>query len=266
MTDIQTFRQLHDTGFLLHNAWDAASARMLELSGAQAIGTTSAGMAYTRGRRDGQTLTCSEMLTILREICAAVRVPVTADIEAGYGDTPADVAQTVRGAAEAGAVGLNLEDAAGGVLHSTEDQVCRIAAARTEADKAGGLWINARTDTYFLLPAERQFEATVQRGRAYLEAGADSLFVPPVIDLQTITDLKRELGGKLTVMTYPGAPAVSDLLGAGACRVSLGQGMLLAALGLLAQMTQEFEVAGASATMNGWFIGFDQGEALFDRE
>lgn len=262
---IQAFRDLHSTGFLLPNAWDAVSARMLEKSGAQAIGTTSAGMAYTRGRRDGQTLSRTEMGQMLREICAAVQVPVTADIEAGYGDSPADVAQTVREAAGAGAAGINLEDATAGQLFSLEEQVRRIEAARAEADRKGGLWLNARTDTYFLLPLDQQFSATVERGRAYLAAGADSIFIPPVADPALIAALREAIGGPLTVMTYPSAPPVPELLGAGVCRVSLGQSMLLAALGLLDTMSRELQQTGFSETMNRHFIGFAAGEALFER-
>lgn len=269
MSHVTKFRQLHHQGFVLYNAWDAASARMLEKSGAQAIGTTSAGVAYTHGRRDGQTLSRDEMVQGLQEICRTVQIPVSADIEAGYGDLPEDVTGAVRAAAEAGAAGVNLEDAAGHLpdkLFSLEAQVRRIAAARKEADKHGGLWVNARTDTYFHLSAERQFEETILRGRAYLEAGADSVFVPPVSDLQTVASLKREIGGPLTVMTYPGGSKTGDLLTAGACRVSFGQSMLLAALGLLQQMTAELEETGESTTMNRLFIGFGEGEALFEAQ
>ncbi|WP_420596303.1 isocitrate lyase/PEP mutase family protein [Deinococcus sp.] len=272
-TDLgHSFRTLHDAGFLLPNAWDAASARIFEQAGFPAVGTTSAGIAYARGQRDGQHLTRDEMCREVENIVAAVNIPVNADIEAGYGDDPADVALTVRQFLETGAVGLNLEDATGRAdapLYTLEHQQRRIAAARQAANEAGlPMYLNARTDTYLIDWGENEAERlaeTVRRGRAYLKAGADSLFVPLLTDSKIITALRGEVGGPVTLMAFPGAPAAADMLVAGASRVSIGQSAMLATLGLLAQIAGELRDTGASTAMQQHFYGFQETEALFAR-
>jgi 2-methylisocitrate lyase-like PEP mutase family enzyme len=145
--------KLHEKGasLLLPNAWDIASARLFEEAGFPAIATTSAGIAFANGYPDGQQISRDEMLQAIARIAAAVQVPVTADIEAGYGPKPEDVATTIRGVIAAGAVGVNLEDNTGRFqsLYTIEEQVERLAAARETATDAGlALVINARTDTY----------------------------------------------------------------------------------------------------------------------
>src|SRR5688500_4725603 len=151
------FRALHqpDTGriLVLANAWDAMSARVIEEAGARAIATTSAGVAWALGRVDGEGLTRDQMINAIERITRVVRVPVTADVERGYGDgTPADAAETVRRVIGAGAVGINLEDApgrGGATLMEADEQVERIAAAREAASGEGvALFINARVDVY----------------------------------------------------------------------------------------------------------------------
>lgn len=266
----RTFHALHDTGFLLPNAWDAASARVFEEAGFPAIGTTSAGIAYSRGRRDGQTLTREEMCREVATIVNAVRLPVNADIEAGYGDSPADVARSVRDFVAVGAVGLNLEDATGRPaepLYRLEEQGRRLEAARRAADATGSpIYLNARTDTYltgFGRDEEERLTETIRRGRASLSAGADSVFVPGVTDPATIRVLKEELGGPVTVMALPGAPSVPELLAAGASRVSIGQGAMLASLGLTARIAQELHTLGTSQAMGHTFYGFQEAERLF---
>lgn len=265
----QRFFSLHDHGFLMPNAWDAASARIFEQAGFGALGTTSAGIAYSRGRRDGQTLSREEMLREVRNIINAVRIPVSADIEAGYGDAPADVTRTVQDFVAAGVVGLNLEDATGRAdqsLYPLDEQQRRIEAARRAASPPHGIYLNARTDTYLLAVGrdeEERFAETVRRGRAYREAGATSVFIPLATDLATIRALRQEIGGPITVMAFPGAPTVADLLEAGASRVSLGQGAMLAALGLLAQVAQELYQTGTYTQMQRTFYGFKEAEDLF---
>ncbi|GGK27611.1 2-methylisocitrate lyase [Deinococcus malanensis] len=264
---VRSFRDLHIRGFLLPNAWDAASARIFEQAGFQAVGTTSAGIAYTRGRRDGQTLTRDEMLREVENIVQAVRIPVNADIEAGYGDGPAEVARTVRAFAALGVAGLNLEDATGHPdqpLYALEEQVRRLEAAR---EAAGTVYLNARTDTflsgYGCSEAER-VEETIRRGRAYLQVGADSIFVPLLTDPAALRAVRGELGGPVTVMAFPGSPSVPELLQAGASRVSLGQGVMLAILGLTARIARELQ-DGTFETLQENFYGFQEAEALFIR-
>lgn len=263
-----SFRHLHSRGFLLPNVWDAASARIFEQAGFQALGTTSAGIAYTRGRRDGQTLTRDEMLREVDNIVQAVRLPVNADIEAGYGDSPTEVARTVRAFAALGVAGLNLEDATGHPdqpLYGLEEQVRRVQAAR---EAAGTVYLNARTDTFLTgygRSEVERVEETIRRGRAYLQAGADSIFVPLISDPATLRAVRGELGGPVTVMAFPGSPSVPELLQAGASRVSLGQGVMLATLGLTARIARELQEVGTSGALEESFYGFQDAEALFAR-
>ncbi|PTA67722.1 isocitrate lyase/PEP mutase family protein [Deinococcus arcticus] len=261
-------RALHGGGLVLPNAWDALSARLLQEAGFPAIGTTSAGVAFALGHPDGQVLPRAEALHALGRMVAAVQVPVTADLEAGYGHRPPEVAATVRAALDLGAAGLNLEDATGepgAPLYPLAAQVDRLAAARGAAEAAGvPAYLNARTDTYFTgfgASAAERLHETVRRGRAYLQAGADSVFVPGVTDPATVQALRAGIGGPVAVMLLPGGPGAPELLAAGACRVSVGPGLLLAALGHVAQLAQALRTQGSFAPatalpfaqVQGWF-------------
>jgi len=164
-------------GFVLPNAWDAGSARILEQVGFPAIATTSAGIAWSCGVPDGGALDRDTMLEHVGRIVAAVRAPVTADLEAGYGDTPDDVGRTVARAVELGAVGGNLEDAGPGGLFDINEAVDRIAAARAAAPR-GTFVLKARTDTYFAGTAGDVFAETVERAVRYVEAGPTASSYP----------------------------------------------------------------------------------------
>lgn len=237
-TRTQLFRELHrQRPLVLPNAWDAGSARLIEANGAQAIATTSAGISWAAGRRDGQGLNRAEMLQAIRQIVAAVTVPVTADIEGGYGTgSPADVAETVRALVQMGVVGINLEDApgrGGEPLLSAEAQAERIRAARAAATEAGGdLVINARTDVYLAdvgAPETRPAEVA-RRAAVYAAAGADCLFVPGLLDGGAIAELVRSIELPLNIMAMPGAPDVAELGRLGVRRVSVGPAIAQAAL------------------------------------
>jgi 2-methylisocitrate lyase-like PEP mutase family enzyme len=232
------FRQLHNSRpLVLPNAWDAASARVIELAGAQAIATTSAGVSWSCGRGDGQKLQRDEMIQAIRYIVQTVTVPVTADIEGGYGNgSTHDVADTVQAVIAIGAVGINLEDSPGHdgqVLLPPDVHAARIRAAREAALAIKrDLVINARTDVYLFQVGdpETRFDATVERANKYLAAGADCAFVPGVIDADTIAALVRAIEGPLNIMAMPGAPSVSQLGKLGVARVSVGSAIAQAAL------------------------------------
>jgi 2-methylisocitrate lyase-like PEP mutase family enzyme len=232
------FRRLHDTRpLVLANAWDAASARVIEKAGAPAIASTSAGVSWAHGRADGQTLRREEMLQAIRAMVQAVAVPVTADIEGGYGSGSVDdVAETVRALVAIGAAGINLEDSPGRDgerLLEPAAHVERIRAAHDAARDAGGdLVINARIDVYlFQVGApETRFDAAVRRANLYREAGADCLFVPGVIDAGTIAALAKAIDGPLNIMAMPGAPRTSQLAQLGVARVSVGPAIAQVAL------------------------------------
>lgn len=213
---------------VLPNAWDPMSARVFEDCGFPAIATTSAGIAYALGYPDGEYLDRGEMAEVTARIAGAVSVPVTADVEAGYGDSARAVAETARVVISAGAVGLNLEDSAdpeppgraassGKVnvspLLELEEQLERIRAV-VEAGRAAGvpLVVNARTDVYWreIGDPDRRFGETVRRANAFLETGADCVFVPGVRDASTIGDLVREITGPLNVLAGSGVPSLAE--------------------------------------------------------
>ncbi len=257
-----------DASLLLPNAWDVVSARLFEEAGFPVVGTTSMGVAFANGYPDGQQISRAEMLQIIGRIVAAVQVPVTADIEAGYGPAPEDVAETMRGVIAAGAVGVNLEDSRGifNPLYTLEEQVERIAAAREEARHADlALVINARTDTYLFQIGEEatRLEDTLSRARAYLQAGADSIFVPGVVDPSTIQVLVREIPGPLNIMVGPGAPSAPDLFKLGVTRVSIGGAAMLATMGLIRDIARELSEKGTYEQMAQHAYGFADAWKLF---
>jgi 2-methylisocitrate lyase-like PEP mutase family enzyme len=229
------FRALHVDGpLVLPNAWDPGSAVAIEAAGAKAIATTSAGVSWAAGVPDGGGLTRVAALDALRRIVAAVSVPVTADIEDGYGAVGEVVAEVLA----VGAVGVNLEDSRNGVLVDPADQAELLVAAR----EAGGpdLLLNARTDTYLVgtgTPEER-LARTLARAERYAVAGADVLFVPGLVDPAAIAEL---VGGPLpiNVMAHPGAPSVKELAALGVARISVGSGIAQAAYGLAAAAARE---------------------------
>jgi 2-methylisocitrate lyase-like PEP mutase family enzyme len=239
------FLALHaGPGFVLPNAWDAGSARILEQVGFPAIATTSAGIAWSCGVPDGGAMDRDAMLEHVGRIVAAVRVPVTADLEAGYGDTADDVGHTVARAAELGAVGANIEDAANGGLFGIDEAVGRVAAARAAAP-AGTFVLNARTDTYFAGTTGDAFDETVERATRYLGAGADCVFVPGVVDEDTIRRLAASIPGPLNVVAgLANTIDAPTLFSLGVKRVSLGGSLARTALGVLERAGRELLDSG----------------------
>jgi len=246
----EAFCRLHrEPGILvLPNAWDVITARVIETAGFSAIATSSAGVAWALGYVDGERISRGEMLAVVRRIASSVRVPVTADMEAGYGTTPEAAAETARGVVAAGAVGLNLEDGTpDGRLVDIALHQDRIRAVR-EAGKASGvpLVINARTDAFEVKEwsSTERLGAAVRRANAYRAAGADCLFVPHVSDATTIGQLAREIDGPLNIIAGPPAPAIPELERLGVRRASLGPRVVQAALGLVRRAATELRERG----------------------
>jgi 2-methylisocitrate lyase-like PEP mutase family enzyme len=222
---------LHEDVLVLPNAWDAASALVIADAGASAIATGSAGVAWSMGHKDGERMSRTEMVQAVARIAAAVQIPVTADMERGYGDVSVTVAEII----DAGAVGMNLEDslASGGPLADREEQADRIRAARQAAVAAGvpDFVINARTDVHLHGvgdPAGRPAEV-LMRAKVYAEAGADCLFVPGLLDLNALKMLTTASPLPVNVLAGRGGPTIAQLAAAGVHRISLGGGVLLAA-------------------------------------
>lgn len=255
----ETFRSSHSgpAPLVLINVWDVASARIIEDLGFPAIATTSAGIAFSQGFPDGQKIPPDQMMTAIAHIAQSVKVPVTADAEAGYGDSPEHAAQTAHNLLMAGAVGMNFEDATGLPDHPLAElslQLERIRAIREAAAKLGvRLVLNARTDVYLLQvgdPAKRYDEA-VKRLRAYRDAGADCVFAPGVRDTPTIGRLVSDLRCPVNVLAVPGSPSVAELSAVGVNRISLGSGPVRATLGLLRRLAQEVSAKGKYSMMEG---------------
>lgn len=207
------------------NAWDGASARIVESLGFPALATTSAGVAYVDGFPDGQAISRAGMLEHVRVIAGCVDVPVTADLEGGYGPTIDDAIATARGAIDAGAVGMNFEDGlpAGGLL-PLDAQAERVRAIRrTGAGLGIPFVINARTDVYHGAGApDAMFAQTVTRAKAYLDAGADCIFVPFVADAELIGRLAAAIPGPINILVGGTSPDIATLTKLGVRRVSLG--------------------------------------------
>ncbi|MEV7805231.1 isocitrate lyase/phosphoenolpyruvate mutase family protein [Microbispora sp. NPDC088329] len=224
-----TLRALHVPGdpVVLPNAWDAASARAVEAAGFPAVATSSAAVAAVLGYEDGQDTPVDEMFAAVARITRVVAVPVTADVERGYGLEPAELVERL---AAAGAVGCNLEDSdpATGTMIDAAEQADFLAAVRAAAAKAGtDLVINARVDTFIHgagTPGERLAEALDRAGR-YLDAGADCVYPILASDPEVIGTLAREIGGPINVLMWPGVPSIRDLAALGVARVSLGSGI-----------------------------------------
>jgi 2-methylisocitrate lyase-like PEP mutase family enzyme len=265
------FLALHDRRktLLLPNAWDVASARIFEQAGFPAVGTSSAGVAFALGYPDGQKISRGEMLDVVRRIAAAVRVPVTADVEAGYGEAPEAVAETAREVLAAGAVGMNLEDA----IHEKPDSLTdlnlqkeKIRAVVEASARAGVAFVlNARTDVFLagIGPAETRLARAIERLNAYRDAGAQCLFAPGVKDKETIAQLVRGVSGPLNILATVGTPAMAELEKLGVARVSVGSGPMRATLGLISRMARQLYQEGTFALMTDGAMTYADANRLF---
>ena len=212
------FRRMHlePPILVLPNAWDVGSAKELAaLPGCRALATTSAGVASCLGWEDGEQTPVDEMVRACARIASAVEVPVTADLERGYGDP----AGTARAAWEGGLVGINFEDSTNGALVPVDEQVAAIRAIREAVPE---LVINARVDVF--LRKAGGVDETVERADAYLAAGADCVY-PIFCPTGAIADLARRIDGPLNVLVRPGVPEPYELQGLGVARLTWGSGL-----------------------------------------
>lgn len=238
----ETLRALHRPGdpVVLVNVWDVASARTVAAAGSPAIATASWSIAAAHGYADGEHIPLELMVAAVAAITEGVDVPVTADIESGFGETPDDVSETVARVLDAGAVGVNLEDR----LRPTAEHVAIVEAVRARGERDGvPLVINARSDEY--LKGEKRFDELTARGRAYLDAGADCFFAPGLGDLERIGELTAELAAPVNVLPGPSSPPLDALAGAGVARVSFGPGPMGVAYAALEGLAQALLARGA---------------------
>jgi len=244
-------RQLHKAPpiLVLPNVWDAVSARIVEAEGYPALATTSAGMANSLGYADGGAVPPSEMLQAIARITGAVKVPVSADVEHGYATTPDALADMVLRVIAAGAVGVNLEDIVPGAtdLEPLLIQCDKIATVAKAAAKSGvRAVVNARTDVFLkgIGVPESRLGVAIERGNAFLAAGADCVFVPGVRDKATIASLVAGIRGPVNILGVKGSPTVPELEALGVARLSVGSGPHRATAALMRAIARELKGAG----------------------
>lgn len=261
MTKTEQLRTLHHGPevLVLPNAWDCASACIFEELGFPAIATTSAGVAFSLGFADGQNIPGKEMLAAVARIARCVDVPVTADLEGGYGD----IGETAAALLESGAVGLNLEDILGHGLESLasiEEQVSRIAQVRKT-----GVVINARTDLYLMQigDASTRFDRACDRLKAYRDAGADCLFIPGVTSEDLIARFVDVLQSPINILAMAGTPPIARLKELGVARVSVGSGMMRSAMGHTRRTAEELKETGRFDKMIEGSVPYAEANALF---
>lgn len=239
---------------VLLNSWDAGSSKLIEACGYKAIATTSMGIAASLGHPDCEVIALSEMIATITGIVNAVQAPVTADIEAGYGNNLNEIIDSVKKIIATGIVGINIEDSiALNPILIDEMEFCeRISAIRELSDSLGfHLVINARTDSFYTSTGslKEKLSASIRRGNKYREAGADCIFVQPVSDKETISTLVKEINAPINILANPGIggsipPSVSELQDLGVARLSLGSGLMKATLALIKKVANELSEKG----------------------
>ncbi len=250
----------HDREILvLLNSWDVGSSKLIEACGYKAVATTSMGIAASFGYPDCQVIQLSDMLDTITGIVNGVQVPVTVDIEAGYGNDVHEIVDSVRRFIATGIVGINIEDSIdlSPVLLDEKEFCERISAIRALSDSLGfHLVINARTDSYYTSsgsPQEKLSES-IRRGNVYREAGADCIFVQPVWEKETISTLVKEINAPLNILANPGIgggvpPSARELQDLGVARLSLGSGLMKATLALIKKVADELAEEGTYTTL-----------------
>jgi 2-methylisocitrate lyase-like PEP mutase family enzyme len=244
------FRELHNqaTPLLLPNAWDAGSARLIESLGAVAIATTSAGVAWSLGYRDGNVLPVEEYVARAASIARVISVPLSVDIEGGYADDLTTVAETVSRFIDAGAVGINIEDGVG-----SPHLLCRkVEAVRAVGERCGvPLYINVRTDVYArgLAPEGQRVTEVLARAQGYRAAGADGLFVLGLVNTEEMNAIARGSDLLLNVIVWPDLPPLDELAEFGVRRVSVGSWLPQTAWMHTAQLVRGFLRDGTIAPL-----------------
>jgi 2-methylisocitrate lyase-like PEP mutase family enzyme len=241
MSAFETFRTLHAPGkmLLLPNAWDAASARLVEDCGAEAIATSSAAVAWAHGYPDGEALSPSILLATVAEILRVVKIPVSVDSEAGYSSDPTKVAEYTNALIDMGVAGINLEDG----TNSPELTARKIEAIKNAAHKkSADLFVNARADVYLkkLTAPDAMRDETIKRGKLYAKAGADGFFAPAVTDPADMRAIADTVALPLNILFWSGVPSFDVMKASGVRRISAGAGISRIALGAARTATKQF--------------------------
>jgi 2-methylisocitrate lyase-like PEP mutase family enzyme len=249
----ERFLELHQDPklLILTNIWDPLGARLLVRLGYPAVATASAAVAYSFGYDDGEKIGFSTMLSVIRRIASSVDVPVSADIEGGYAEQPADVADNIREVIRAGAAGINIEDSTreGGPLRSVDFQCERIRAVRRVADTEGiPLVINARTDVFLSEGDDSKtarVKETIRRAKAYVDAGADCVYPITVGDIDTLRIILEAVAAPINVYASQKTAPMKQLEDAGISRLSVGPGLLKASLTTIKRVAMDLKAYGS---------------------
>ncbi|WP_118972936.1 isocitrate lyase/PEP mutase family protein [Taibaiella koreensis] len=264
MNTEEQFISLHKQAkpLILPNAWDAASAKIIEDLGAQAIATTSAGVAWSLGYPDGHKMTAALNTQVALHILRVIKIPLSVDFEHGYSDEPAVVAENIKPLLDAGIAGINIEDGTG----SPDLLAKKIAAIRQEAERHGSkLFINARTDVYLaaLVASADRVGETIKRARQYAAAGASGLFVPVIVNGEEIARIAENTILPLNVMAMPGLPKADRLADLGVKRLSAGTGVSQMVWHTAARVAGAFLAGGDSAVFESDAMPIDKLQGLF---
>ncbi len=260
-----SFRALHRSGLLiLPNAADGGSARIIEAAGSAAIATSSAAVAWSLGYPDGEAVPFDRLLSVVRDIVRVIRVPLSVDVESGYAAEPHRVAASVVALIQAGAVGINVEDGA-----ADPALLCaKISSIREAAERQGiALFINVRTDVYLrgLVSSDERVDETLARAERYLEAGADGLFVPALVDRKEISQVASECRMPLNVMWMPSLPDPQTLTALGVRRLSAGAAIGSRVLGMTAALAERFLSCGDLRVSEPQELHYARIDGLMDR-
>ena len=270
----EEFRSLHKSGriLVLPNAWDVPSARVFEDAGFPAIATSSAALAVTLGYPDGERISKDELFLAVKKIADSLTVPLSVDIESGFGRTESQLTDTVRRVVAAGGVGINIEDISNfesKTLFAVETQVDRVRTVRRVSDSLGiPLVINARTDAYRYAVGDGPagLEEAIRRTKAYSEAGADCLYPMGLAERDGITTFVQAANKPVNIMARKGVPSISELERIGVRRLSLGPGSMYATMGLLRKIAQELKQNGTYESMLAGAITYGELNALAERK
>lgn len=246
----------HDKEILvIVNSWDPGSSRLIEASGFKAVGTTSMGISASLGYPDCEQISFSEMLQAIKNIADKITLPLTVDIEGGFGNNTKDIVTNIRKVIETGVVGINLEDSVklSPDLLDPSEFSDRIAAVRELSGSLGiHLVINARTDSFLTSsgPANKRLDESIKRGNIYKDAGADCIFVPNITDVNSISTLVREIDAPVNILANPSngtalPPGLKELEEIGVARLSVGSSLMKSTLALIKRVADEIITAGS---------------------
>ncbi len=247
MDKVNLFKSLHHNNkiLVLPNVWDPLGARLLESLGYKAVATASASIAFSNGYADGEIISFKELLPILKKIVGSVKIPVTADIESGYASNIITLEENIKQLIDAGISGINIEDSAhdSSLMISVNAQCEKISCIKNTAIKMGvSLFINARTDIYIRanhLSAEEKLSETIQRGKAYKDAGADGFYPIVLKEKESMENIVQEVGLPVNILLIPGIPDFETLKKIGIARVSLGPGFLKIAINAMKNIAEK---------------------------